>query len=124
MTRRTSSRLAAIIALLAGIAPATLAQQPQPTQQPRDVRPGVKLGSAVLGGVVMTDETPSRPLRRVNIGVLGTDEAQVRLTMTDDNGRFVMPVLPAGRYLVTASKPPYVDAVYGARLPGRPNARI
>lgn len=124
MTRRTSSRLAAIIALLAGIAPATLAQQPPPAQQPRDVRPGVKLGSAVLGGVVMTDETPSRPLRRVNIGVLGTDEAQVRLTMTDDNGRFVMPVLPAGRYLVTASKPPYVDTVYGARLPGRPGTAI
>ena len=120
MTRRTSSRLAAIIALVVGIAPTTLlAQQPQSPQQPRDVRPGVKLGSAVLGGVVMTDETPSRPLRRVTIGVLGTDEAQVRLTMTDDNGRFVMPVLPAGRYLVTASKPPYVDTVYGARLPGR-----
>jgi Carboxypeptidase regulatory-like domain len=93
-------------------------------QQPRDVRPAMKLGSAVLGGVVVTDQTPSQPLRRASIGILGTDEAQVRLTMTDDNGRFVMPALPAGRYLVTASKAPYVDSVYGARLPGRPGTAI
>jgi carboxypeptidase family protein len=93
-------------------------------QQPRDVRPAMKLGSAVLGGVVVTDQTPSQPLRRANIGILGTDQAQVRLTMTDDNGRFVMPALPAGRYLVTASKAPYVDTVYGARLPGRPGTAI
>ena len=120
MTMRTSSHLASIIAVLGGIGAATLLAQ----QQPRDVRPAVKLGSATLGGVVMTDETPSRPLRRVNIGIVGTDEVQLRLTMTDENGRFVMPVLPAGRYLVTASKPPYVDAVYGARLPGRPGTAI
>ena len=33
-------------------------------QQPRDVRPAIKLGTAVLAGVVVNDETPSRPLRR------------------------------------------------------------
>ena len=93
-------------------------------QQPRDVRPTIKMGTAVLEGVVLADETPNRPLRRAMIGILGTDEAQVRLTLTDDTGRFVMPGLPAGRYLVTASKPPYVDVVYGARLPGRPGTAI
>jgi hypothetical protein len=95
-------------------------------QQPRDVRPAptIKLGTAVLEGIVLADEPPGRPLRRATIGILGTDEAQVRLTLTDDAGRFVMPALPAGRYLITASKPPYVDAVYGARLPGRPGTAI
>ena len=93
-------------------------------QQPRDVRPAIKLGTAVLAGVVVTDETPSRPLRRAGVSVLGTDDPQVRLTTTDDSGRFVMPALPAGKYLVTVSKPPYVDTVYGARLPGRPGTQI
>lgn len=94
------------------------------TQQPRDVRPAIKLGTAVLAGVVVNDETPSRPLRRAGVSVLGTDDPQVRLTTTDDSGRFVMPALPAGKYLVTVSKPPYVDTVYGARLPGRPGTQI
>jgi hypothetical protein len=93
-------------------------------QQPRDVRPTIKLGTAVLAGVVVTDETPSRPLRRAGVSVLGTDDPQVRLTTTDDSGRFVMPALPPGRYLVTVTKPPYVDTVYGARLPGRPGTQI
>ncbi|HYN06914.1 MAG TPA: carboxypeptidase-like regulatory domain-containing protein [Vicinamibacterales bacterium] len=93
-------------------------------QQPRDVRPAMKLGTAVLSGVVVSEETASRPLKRVNIGVLSMDDAQVRLMMTDDAGRFVVPALPAGRYHVTASKPPYVDSVYGARLPGRPGTAI
>ena len=94
------------------------------SQQPRDVRPAVKLGTAVLAGVVVTDETPSRPLRRAGVSVLGTDDPQIRLTTTDDSGRFMMPALPAGRYLVTVTKPPYVDTVYGARLPGRPGTQI
>jgi large repetitive protein len=93
-------------------------------QQPRDVRPAIKLGTAALAGVVVTAETPSRPLRRAGVSVLGTDDPQVRLTTTDDSGRFVMPALPAGKYLVTVSKPPYVDTVYGARLPGRPGTQI
>ena len=93
-------------------------------QQPRDVRPAIKLGTAVLAGVVVTDETPSRPLRRAGVSVLGTDDPQVRLTTTDDSGRFVMPALPPGKYLVTVSKPPYVDTVYGARRPGRPGTQI
>ncbi len=94
-------------------------------QQPRDVRQSaIKLGTATLAGIVVTDDASAKPLRRVNIGILGTDEPQVRLTMTDDSGRFVMPALPAGRYLISASKPPYVDTVYGARLPGRPGTPI
>jgi hypothetical protein len=93
-------------------------------QQPRDVRPAIKLGTALLAGVVVTHETPSRPLRRAGVSVLGTDDPQVRLTTTDDSGRFVMPALPAGKYLVTVTKPPYVDTVYGARLPGRPGTQI
>jgi Carboxypeptidase regulatory-like domain len=92
-------------------------------QQPRDVRPALKLGTAALAGNVVTDDD-GKPIRRVTIVVMGTDDPQMRFTMTDDAGRFVMPALPAGRYLVSASKPPFVDAVFGARLPGRPGTSI
>jgi hypothetical protein len=92
-------------------------------QQPRDVRPAPKVGTATLAGNVVTDDD-GKPIRRVTIVVMGTDDPQVRFTMTDESGRFAMPALPAGRYLISASKPPLVDVVYGARLPGRPGTSI
>jgi uncharacterized protein (DUF2141 family) len=44
--------------------------------------------------------------------------------MTDDEGRFVFTLLPAGRYTVNATKTGYVTIAYGAKAPGRAGTPI
>src|SRR6185436_15160728 len=48
----------------------------------------------------------------------------IRVTSTDADGRFVVADLPADRYLVGASKPPFLGAVAGAKRPARPGTPI
>jgi hypothetical protein len=73
----------------------------------------------VLTGVVVTDEASPRPMRRATVRVSGDGLASARDIGTDDEGRFVFRDLPAGSFVVSASKPGYVDAFHGARRPGR-----
>jgi hypothetical protein len=42
-----------------------------------------------------------------------------RAAVTDAEGRFAFDHLPAGRYVVSGSKPAYLDGAYGATRPGR-----
>lgn len=58
---------------------------------------------------------PSGPVVRLN-----------RTATTDDQGRFLFPALPAGRYNLSASKPGHVGVSYGQRQPGagRPGTPI
>jgi protocatechuate 3,4-dioxygenase beta subunit len=44
--------------------------------------------------------------------------------LTDDEGKFVFTLLPAGRYTVNASKTGYVTIAYGAKGPGRAGTPI
>ncbi len=97
------------------------AQQATPA---RDSRADALIGRSVLGGVVLADEPATPPLRRVQVAVLGTENGLIRITSTDDSGRFVLAALPAGRYLLSATRPPYVDMLYGATQPGRPGTAI
>ena len=78
-------------------------------------------GTAVLAGVVTTDEVDSRPIRRATV-MIGSNANMSggRLTVTDDAGRFRFSGLPAGRYVVGSMKPGFVPAAYGARRPRRP----
>src|SRR6185436_11678060 len=48
----------------------------------------------------------------------------IRVTSTDADGRFVVADLPADRYLVGASKPPFLGAVAGSKRPARPGTPI
>ena len=91
---------------------------------PRDSRADALIGRSVLGGVVLADEPGTPPLRRVQVGVLGTENGLIRIASSDDNGRFVLAALPAGRYLLSVTRPPYVDMLYGATQPGRPGTAI
>jgi len=78
----------------------------------------VPAGSAVLTGIVVTDEEPSRPVRRATVR-LTRDGMSPRLTGTNDEGRFVFDGLPAGSYAVSATKAGYVTAHHGSTRPGR-----
>jgi protocatechuate 3,4-dioxygenase beta subunit len=79
------------------------------------------VGTAGIAGVIR-DET-GRSLRRASVVISG-DMAMQRGTITDDDGRFAFANLPAGRFTITASKPAYPSASYGARRPNRPGAGV
>ncbi|HUF48499.1 MAG TPA: carboxypeptidase-like regulatory domain-containing protein [Vicinamibacterales bacterium] len=100
-------RLAAALALLAIVAPHTQTREAGP-------RPS---GTAVLGGRVVHDGTAvARAVVTLDTG----DGRADRQTLTDDDGRFAFERLPAGRFLLTASKPGWVTSFYGSARPGRP----
>lgn len=73
-----------------------------------------------LTGVVTTDETPSRPLRRAIVTVTAAELRGARQAVTDDEGRFAFSALPPGRYSLVVEKPGYVKTFYGSTRPGDP----
>ena len=74
-------------------------------------------GSASITGTIVTDTEPARPLRRAIVAVNSSDRTIGKTSVTDDNGRFAVTGLPAGRYTVGASKRGWVQVAYGAKRP-------
>ncbi|HYN06779.1 MAG TPA: carboxypeptidase-like regulatory domain-containing protein [Vicinamibacterales bacterium] len=79
---------------------------------------------ARLSGMVVTTETTPQPVRRAIVSFSGGDRALGHHTITDDEGRFELTALPAGRYTLSAARPTYVTITYGASRPGRPGTAI
>jgi hypothetical protein len=104
-------RLAAAIACLLGMA-FTQTQTPA-----RDARVEAT-GTAVISGVVQTDDAEGRPLRRATVRLTGDALMTARQTFTGPDGRFEFAGLPAGQYALRAQKSPFMNAEYGARRPG------
>jgi protocatechuate 3,4-dioxygenase beta subunit len=72
----------------------------------RDVRPPIAAapGTAAIRGIVVSDHTPARPLRRARVTLNGTGLSPGRTTITADDGTFVFDMLPPGRYRIAAMK--------------------
>lgn len=81
-------------------------------------------GTARLAGLVVDAANASTPLRRVILTLTGAELPHGRAVISDDDGRFVFDRLPAGRYQLSATKPAYVAAAYGARRPGQPGVPL
>jgi protocatechuate 3,4-dioxygenase beta subunit len=93
--------------------------------QQRDTAPAPARGTATLSGTVITTAASSLPVRRALVSLTSTDAVPGdRQVLTDDNGAFAFSELPAGRYMLTATKPGMVPAAYGAKRPGRPGSAI
>ena len=90
-----------------------------PGRLPRTPAPG----TASISGIVLTDDTEARPLRRVRVFLNSPDDEVARTTISDDAGRFAFDGLRAGRYTVGGTKEGYVTVNYGARRPGGPVRR-
>ena len=90
----------------------------------RDADPRPTYGSASISGVVVTDEADPRPVRRAIVTLSGAGLQPSRGAITDDDGRFAIGNLPAGRFTLTAMKASYVSSIYGARRPGRPGTAV
>lgn len=71
----------------------------------------------IAGVVVTTDETP-QPVRRAIVTLSGDGLALSLNAVTDDDGRFEMADVPAGRFTIAASRASYVTIAYGASAPG------
>ena len=130
MTRTSTIARAGLVAAVAGVfAVVALYQTPASVaaQQVRDQRatpPAAgPVGTGVVGGVV-TSEDGSRPVRFAYLVLLGTGTGTMKVSATDADGRFMFANLPADRYLLGASKAPYLGTVAGARRPGRPGTPI
>lgn len=69
-----------------------------------------------ISGRVVTADT-GRPVRQVRILVTTPEIPNGRSAMTDDEGRYEIKELPAGRYTVNASKAGFITLSYGQRRP-------
>ncbi len=120
--RLALTALACVCAITAGTAQTQVTPQ-APQAPPRDtpVPAPVPSGTGGISGIVR--DGAGRPLRRAMVAISGDMRLQ-RSALTDDEGRFVFADLPSGRFTVTASKPAYPSASYGALRPNRPGAGV
>jgi Carboxypeptidase regulatory-like domain len=123
MTRRpVRPSLVALAAVVLAFVPPTgqtrvHAQFPFPFQTSRDTGPA-RTGTGSIAGRVVTDDADARPLRRVVVMLASGDLRGSQATTTNDDGRFWFAALPSGNYTLTATRPGFVAAVYGATQPG------
>ncbi len=92
-------------------------QQPQrdmPTTAP------TRIGTASVAGLVSLGDDAHTPVRRAVVTMASSDGLQTASAITDDEGRFAIAALRAGRYTLQAQKPAHLTMSYGARRPGRP----
>jgi protocatechuate 3,4-dioxygenase beta subunit len=82
---------------------------------PRDM-PRPSKGTARLRGLVVGGENGG-PLRRAMVQLSGDGLQEGRATTTNEEGRWEIRDLPAGRYQITANKAGYVSLNYGQRRP-------
>lgn len=112
--------------LAALLTAAFLAQAPTPgqTAQPptRDQRPATA-GSGVIRGQVV-DAANGAPIARASVRVFAPElRERAPNVVANDEGRFEIRELPAGKFSVSASKAAYVGGSYGqtrANGPGKP----
>ena len=119
-------RIAAALFVLGLVSPAhaqTTGQvsAPRPALPPRD-NPTTPTGTAAMRGRITNAD--GAPLRRAMVTVFAPEISVRRLVTTDDEGRWEMTELPAGRYTIAATKGSYVPLQYGQRRPFEPGRPV
>lgn len=112
MTTSTPVRFSRAIAVMCAAVVVSLSAQSRDAAAPQRA-----VGTATLAGRVMHG---NRPLARAGITISPSGSIFEYQTVTSDDGRFTIERLPAGRYLVTASKMGWVTSYYGSSRPGYP----
>jgi hypothetical protein len=99
--------------------------RPEPPFRPRRDRTAetTAAGTARLAGRVIAADT-GRPLKRARVSIQLTEGRLSKAAITDDNGGFNVPNLPAGKYTVSATKTGYVTMAAGQRRALRPGIPI
>jgi hypothetical protein len=99
---------------------AVLSLAPQ-TQTPA---PAPTTGTASIAGTVVNDEERAVPVRRAVVTVAGSGLVPSRSAITDDDGRFLIERLPAGRFTIRVSRASFITSIYGAKRPGKPGTPV
>lgn len=115
--------IARAVALAAVWCAAVLASPQQPARD-APAAPAPISGTASVVGTVLFDDVPPRPARRAAVTVTNAENNRAVRTYTDDEGRFSLSRLPAGRYLLTALKGGQVTFTYGSPRIGLPGSAI
>jgi hypothetical protein len=100
-------------------------QPTTPQRMPaRPLRPGETppKGTGVLKGQVTA--STGTPIRRAQVRAMSMEGRGGGVTSTDNEGRFEIRELVAGRYSVTASKGGYAPGAFGQRRSGEPGTPI
>lgn len=107
--------VAPIVMVLAVTAVVSAAQQ-QPLPRREGQQPTAQGRALIRGRVIQLDT--GRPLRRVQVTARSADDRQPpRSTVTDNDGRYELATLLAGRYQLSASRGGYVTIEHGQRRP-------
>jgi hypothetical protein len=111
----------ATIVVVALLAQAATPGQTQPRTPPRDPRVATTpTGSGIVRGQVI-DATNGAPIRRATVWISGPPiRENPPSTVTDDEGRFEVRDLPAGKFTVTARKAGYFTGGPERRQTGPP----
>src|SRR5262245_59665743 len=102
------------VALMSAIAAVT-AQRGAPLPVRDNARPVDMAGAASISGTIVEDNASAAPIKRATVTLRNVDAATSRITVTDDQGRYLFDELPAGHFTLSISKPAYVSTAYGAR---------
>lgn len=97
---------------------------PAQTQAPTPAPPVPTTGTASIAGTVVNDEERAAPVRRAVVTMSGQGLVPSRSAITDDDGRFLIERLPAGRFTVSVSRASFVTSIYGAKRPGKPGTPV
>jgi hypothetical protein len=112
-----------LVALVLPSGPATGAQQ-APASAASAASILVASGTGSITGVVRLSGPDPMPIRRARVWIGRTVVDLRQATTTDDQGRFAFTGLPAGRFLIEAEKPPFLNGAAGARTPAGPGVPL
>jgi uncharacterized protein (DUF2141 family) len=108
------ARVICLLTLLAAVGAA---------QTVRDARQESR-GTAIVRGVVFSQEAQPRPLRRASVQLSSDALMSPRVIITGDDGRFVFADLPAGQYSIEVRRSGYMPQKYGAKRPDGPGLSV
>lgn len=113
-----------LLASLMVLASAALwAQVPAP-QQARDAQAQAQPPATGLIAGTVTSGSSGQPAEGVLLTLSANELRGSRSVVTDDNGTFSFPSLPAGTYTLRATKAGHVGATFGQKSPGRSGTPI
>lgn len=112
MRRRWGAHL--VVALVLGVMPSVAAQVARDAAKP----PARRSGSAAVSGAVTLGDAARTPVRRAVVTLKASDGADAFAAVSDEEGRFSIERVPAGRYTLSAEKPAHLTVALGARRPG------
>ncbi len=93
-------------------------QSPPPRAGAMGQTPAGQAASGVVAGT-LTVADANQPVRKATVQLTSVGTPRVfRTATTDEQGRFEFTAVVPGEFTLSASKPGYLDMVYGARRPG------